>query len=64
MAERQLRLAEIRYERGVAGNFDVTDAENNLYQANTALVAAQAAHALAGLTLRRVVGALDTEHIK
>lgn len=64
MAERQLRLAEIRYERGVAGNFDVTDAENNLYQAHTALVAAQAAHALAGLTLRRVVGALDPEAIK
>lgn len=64
MAERQLRLAEIRYERGVAGNFDVTDAENNLYQAHTALVAAQAAHALAGLTLRRVVGALDPENIK
>lgn len=61
MAERQLRLAEIRYERGLAGNFDVTDAENNLYQANTGLVAAQAAHALAGLTLRRVVGALDPE---
>ena len=64
MAERQLRLAQIRYERGVAGNFDVTDAENNLYQAHTALVAAQAARALTGLTLRRVVGALDPEAIR
>lgn len=63
LAERQLRLAQLRYERGIAGNFDVIDAESNLYQAQTALVSAQGAHALAGLTLRRVTGTLSPEEI-
>jgi outer membrane protein TolC len=61
LAERQLRLAEIRYDRGVAGNFDVIDAENNLFQAQSGLVGAQVERALAGLTLRRVTGALDPD---
>lgn len=58
-AERQVRLAEIRAERGIADNFDVVDAEGNLYQAQTALIEAQAARALAALLLRRAAGALD-----
>ena len=61
LAERQLRLAEIRYDRGVAGNFDVIDAENNLFQAQSGLVGAQVERALAGLTLRRVTGSLDAD---
>ena len=59
LAERQLRLAEIRYERGIADNFDVIDAENALFQAQSALIAAQAERALASLALRRVAGVLD-----
>jgi outer membrane protein TolC len=61
LAERQLRLAQLRYERGVAGNFDVVDAENNLFQAQSALIGAQVERALAGLTLRRVSGTLDPD---
>jgi outer membrane protein TolC len=59
LAERQLRLAEMRYERGVADNFDVIDAESNLFQAQTALVAAEIDRALAALALRRATGTLD-----
>jgi len=59
LAEQQLRLAELRYERGLAGNFDVIDAESNLFQAQSALVAAQVDLAYAGLALERAVGVLD-----
>jgi outer membrane protein len=61
LAERQLRLAQIRYERGIAGNFDVIDAENNLIQAQSGLIGAQVERALAGLTLRRVAGTLNVQ---
>jgi outer membrane protein len=59
LAERQLRLARIRYERGIAGNFDVIDAENNLIQAQSGLIGAQVDRALAGLTLQRAAGTLS-----
>ena len=61
LAERQLRLAQIRYERGVAGNFDIIDAENNLIEAQSGLIGAQVERAMAGLTLRRVTGTLNVE---
>lgn len=64
LAERQLRLAQIRYERGVAGNFDVVDAENNVFQAQSGLISAEAERALAGLTLRRVTGTLDPDSFR
>ncbi|MBI4265740.1 MAG: TolC family protein [Acidobacteria bacterium] len=59
LAERQLRLAQIRYERGIAGNFDVVDAETNLFQAQSGLIDAQVQRALAGLVLHRATGTLD-----
>lgn len=64
LAERQLRLAQIRAERGIADNFDVIDAESNLYEAQTALIQAQAARALAAMMLRRSTGALDPERYR
>jgi outer membrane protein TolC len=64
LAERQLRLAELRYETGVAGNFDVVDAGNSLFLANSSLITAQADRAVLGLTLRRVSGMLDPEMLK
>jgi outer membrane protein len=64
LAERQLRLAELRYQTGVAGNFDVVDAGNSLFLAHSGLIAAQAERAVLGLTLRRVSGMLDPERLK
>ncbi len=59
LAQRQLRLAQLRYERGLADNFDVIDAESNLFQAQSALIAAEVDRAYAGLALERAVGTLD-----
>jgi outer membrane protein TolC len=59
LAGKQLRLAELRYERGLAGNFDVVDAENNLFQAQSALIGAEIERGLSALRLRRAAGTLD-----
>ncbi len=59
VAEKQLRLSQLRYERGLAGNFDVVDAESNLFRAQSSLLAAQANRALASLILERTLGTLD-----
>jgi outer membrane protein TolC len=59
IAERQLRLAELRYERGIADNFDVVDAEHQVLQAQAALIAAEIGRELAGLQLLRAMGTLD-----
>lgn len=59
MADRQLRLARLRYERGIAGNFDVVDAEHNVLQMQAALIGAEIERELAGLRLLRAMGVLD-----
>jgi outer membrane protein TolC len=59
VAEKQLRLSQLRYERGLAGNFDVVDAESNLFRAQSSLLMAQADRALAQLVLERTLGTLD-----
>lgn len=59
VSDRQMRLARLRYERGLDGNLDVVDAETNLFHARTALVTAEIERALAALALRRAVGVLD-----
>jgi outer membrane protein TolC len=61
MAEKQLRLTTLRYERGLATSLDLVDAETNLYQAETALIGAQVDRAMAALTLERVSGGLDPD---
>lgn len=61
LADRQLRLAQIRYEHGIAGNFDVVDAEANVFQVQSGLIDAQIERGLAGLRLRRVSGRIDPE---
>jgi outer membrane protein TolC len=63
LAERQLRLAQIRYERGVAGNFDVVDAEANVFAAQSDVIAARIERAMAILALKRLTGTLDTERL-
>jgi outer membrane protein TolC len=60
IAEQQLRLANLRYQRGLASNFDVVDAEGSLLAARSALVQLQAAYQVGRLDLERTVGRLDT----
>lgn len=63
VAEKQRRLAELRYQRGLASNFDVVDAESNLVVSRSALVSLLTNYAVARLELQRVTGTLsvDTE---
>lgn len=61
VAQQQLRLATLRYQRGLASNFDVVEAEGNLVLARSALVGLLTRHEVALVELRRVTGALDVD---
>jgi len=60
IAERQLEVANLRYERGLADNVTVVDAENALFQAESACIAAGIERRLARLRVQRATGTLDT----
>jgi outer membrane protein TolC len=61
VAQQQLRLATLRYQRGLASNFDVVDAESSLVLARSALVSLLARWRIARVELLRVTGQLDVE---
>jgi outer membrane protein TolC len=61
VAEQQRRLATLRYQRGLAPNFDVVDAEGSLVLARSALVNLLATYQVARVDLRRITGELDVE---
>jgi outer membrane protein TolC len=61
IAEQQQQLATLRYQRGLASNFDVVDAEGNLVVARSALVGLLTNHRLARYELLRVTGGLDVD---
>jgi outer membrane protein TolC len=59
VAAQQRRLATLRYERGLASNFDVVDAEASLVLARSALVSLLASFKVAEVDLKRATGTLD-----
>jgi outer membrane protein len=59
VAAQQRRLANLRYQRGLASNFDVVDAEGSLVLARSALVGLLASYKVALVELRRATGVLD-----
>jgi outer membrane protein TolC len=61
VARQQLRLATLRYQRGLASNFDVVDAESALVLARSALVGLLTRFQIARVDLLRVTGELDVE---
>lgn len=61
LAERQLQLAEIRYERGLADNFDIIDAQTSLLQARNASIATELDRLVFALDLQRAAGRLDPD---
>jgi outer membrane protein TolC len=61
VAVQQRRLAVLRYQRGLASNFDVVDAESNLVVARSALVSLLTSFAVARLELRRATGTLSVD---
>jgi outer membrane protein len=64
LAEKQRQLATLRYERGLAGNFDIIDAEACLLQAQSALIASRIDRALAAVAVRRATGSLRVEDLR
>jgi outer membrane protein TolC len=60
-AAKQLRLASLRYQRGLASNFDIIDAENNLIAARSNYVSLIADYNVALVELKRVTGTLDLQ---
>lgn len=61
IAEQQRKLADLRYQRGLASNFDVVDAEGSLLAARTSLAQLLAAYQVARLDLDRVTGRLKVD---
>src|SRR5205814_1385259 len=58
VAEQQRRLATLRYQRGLASNFDVVDAEGSLVVARTALLGLLSDYQVAHVELMQVTGTL------
>jgi outer membrane protein TolC len=63
VAEQQRRLATLRYQRGLASNFDVVDAEGSLVLARSALVGLLTSYQVAKVDLSRVTGTLDVSAV-
>jgi outer membrane protein TolC len=61
VAAQQHRLATLRYQRGLASNFDVVDAEGSLVLARSALVGLLTRYRVARIDLLRVTGSLEVE---
>ncbi|HEY6548764.1 MAG TPA: TolC family protein [Vicinamibacteria bacterium] len=61
VAAQQLRLSTLRYQRGLASNFDVVDAEGSLVLARSALVGLLTSYQIARAELLRVTGDLDAQ---
>ncbi|HEV7501395.1 MAG TPA: TolC family protein, partial [Vicinamibacteria bacterium] len=61
VAEAQRRLATLRYQRGLASNFDVVDAEGSLVVARSALVGLLTSYQVAKVDLLRVIGTLAVD---
>jgi outer membrane protein len=59
VAAQQLRLSTLRYQRGLASNFDVVDAEGSLVLARSALVGLLTSYQVARADLLRATGTLD-----
>jgi outer membrane protein TolC len=59
LASQQRELATLRYERGLADNLEVVDAENSAAQAEAALLGAEIDRALSFVSLQRASGTLD-----
>jgi outer membrane protein TolC len=61
VAARQRRLAVLRYQRGLASNFDVVDAESNFVVARSSLVGLLTSYAVARLEIQRATGTLTID---
>jgi len=60
-AEKKLKIANFRFDRGLASNFDIVDAENNLIQARQNLTKTIVDYLIAKSQLKRDMGVLASE---
>jgi len=60
-AEKKLKIANFRFDRGLASNFDIVDAENNLIQARQNLTKSIVDYLIAKNQLKRDMGVLTDE---
>ena len=58
-AGKELEVATLRYQRGMANNLDVVNAELNLLMARSRLISIKAELALAWISTRAILGVLD-----
>jgi outer membrane protein TolC len=61
IAQREVEVARLRYERGLSDNLDVVNAESNLLAAESRRLQTQADLAMSRLTLRAAMGVLDPQ---
>ena len=61
LARREVDVAQLRFERGLANNLDVVTAENNLLAAEGRHLTARAELALSRIRLRAIIGVLDPD---
>ena len=61
LALQQHRLATLRYQRGIASNFDVVEAEDKLVSARAALVSLMTDYQVARVRLLKVTGTFDVD---
>jgi outer membrane protein TolC len=62
-AEQELEVATLRFQRGLANNLDVVNAEENVLSARSQQIAILAELAVARLDLRAAVGVLDPREV-
>ena len=59
LAQQEVEVAQLRYERGLSNNLDVVSAEGNLLSTESRRIGALAELAVARLALRATMGILD-----
>ena len=59
LAQQEVEVAKLRYERGLSNNLDVVTAETNLLNVESTRILALAELAVARLSLRATLGVLD-----
>jgi outer membrane protein TolC len=63
-AEKKLKIANFRFDRGLASNFDIVDAENNLILARQTITKSIADYLVAKYQLKRDMGVLKEEDLE
>src|SRR5439155_20902174 len=61
IAQKEVEVAQLRYERGLSNNLDVVTAETNLLGNESRRISALADQAVARLALRATIGILDPQ---